>query len=310
MLQFQEMITLNIQNETAQLEAVVLGIANSFGGTPSLEACYDPKSKEHVKAGTFPTEDSIIPEMKAVCNVLEKHGVKVYRPKEIEGLNQIFARDIAFVIDDKMVLPNIIDDRADELKAIQAVIDEIDAHQLMKMPQEARAEGGDVMIWNEYLFIGYSEEEDFEKYQVARTNKEGVAFLQTSFPNRKVKAFELKKSDINARENALHLDCCFQPIGNKQAILFEDGFKNSEDVAFLVDYFGEENIIRITREEMYEMNSNVFSISPKVIISEKGFVRLNSELRNRGFQVEEVPYAEIAKMEGLLRCSTMPLRRK
>ena len=88
------------------------------------------------------------------------------------------------------------------------------------------------MIWNEYLFIGYSEEEDFEKYQVARTNKEGVAFLQTSFPNRKVKAFELKKSDINARENALHLDCCFQPIGNKQAILFEDGFKNSEDVAF------------------------------------------------------------------------------
>ena len=310
MLQFQEMITLNIQNETAQLEAVVLGIANSFGGTPSLEACYDPKSKEHVKAGTFPTEDSIIPEMKAVCSVLEKHGVKVYRPKEIEGLNQIFARDIAFVIDDKMVLPNIIDDRADELKAIQAVIDEIDTLQLMKMPQEARAEGGDVMIWNEYLFIGYSEEEDFEKYQVARTNKEGVAFLQTSFPNRKVKAFELKKSDINARENALHLDCCFQPIGNKQAILFEDGFKNSEDVAFLVDYFGEENIIRITREEMYEMNSNVFSISPKVIISEKGFVRLNSELRNRGFQVEEVPYAEIAKMEGLLRCSTMPLRRK
>ncbi len=310
MLQFQEMITLNIQNETAQLEAVVLGIANSFGGTPSLEACYDPKSKEHVKAGTFPTEDSIIPEMKAVCNVLEKHGVKVYRPKEIEGLNQIFARDIAFVIDDKMVLPNIIDDRADELKAIQAVIDEIDTHQLIKMPQEARAEGGDVMIWNEYLFIGYSEEEDFEKYQVARTNKEGVAFLQTSFPNRKVKAFELKKSDINARENALHLDCCFQPIGNKQAILFEDGFKNSEDVDFLVDYFGEENIIRITREEMYEMNSNVFSISPKVIISEKGFVRLNSELRNRGFQVEEVPYAEIAKMEGLLRCSTMPLRRK
>ena len=310
MLQFQGMITLNIQNETGQLEAVVLGIANSFGGTPSQEACYDPKSKEHVKAGTFPTEESIIPEMKAVCDVLEKHGVKVYRPKEIEGLNQIFVRDIAFIIDDKMVLPNIIEDRVDELKAIQGVIDKIDAHQLIKMPQDARAEGGDVMPWNEYLFVGYSEEEDFEKYQVARTNKEGVAFLQTTFPNRKVKALELKKSDINPRENALHLDCCFQPIGNKQAILFEDGFKNSEDVAFLVDYFGEENIIRITREEMYKMNSNVFSISPKVIISEKGFVRLNSELRNRGFQVEEVPYAEIAKMEGLLRCSTMPLRRK
>lgn len=304
------MIILNIQNETRQLEAVVLGIANSFGGTPSLKACYDPKSKEHVKAGTFPKEQSIIPEMEAVCDVLENYGVKVYRPKEIEGINQIFVRDIAFVIDDKIVLPNIIEDRVDELKAIQGLIDDINTHQIIKMPKEARAEGGDVILWNEYLFVGYSEKEDFEKFQVARTNKEGVAFLQTTFTNRKVKAFELKKSDINARENALHLDCCFQPIGNKQAILFEDGFKHQEDVAFLVGYFGEENIIRITREEMYDMNSNIFSISPKVIISEKGFTRLNSELRNRGFQVEEVPYAEIAKMEGLLRCSTMPLRRK
>ena len=48
------MITLNIQNETGKLEAVVLGIADSFGGTPRLEDCYDPKSREHIKAGTFP----------------------------------------------------------------------------------------------------------------------------------------------------------------------------------------------------------------------------------------------------------------
>lgn len=304
------MIALNIQNETDRLEAVVLGIAESFGGTPALADCYDPKSKQHVRAGTFPLEAVVIPEMEAVKLVLEKHGVQVYRPIEIKGLNQIFARDIAFVIDDKMVLPNIIEDRADELKAIQSVIDEVAPAQLIKMPKEARAEGGDVMPWNEYLFVGYSEDADFETYQVARTNKEGVAFLSEAFPNRKVKAFELNKSDEDPRENALHLDCCFQPIGKGQAILFEGGFKNQEDVAFLVDYFGEENVIRITQEEMYEMNSNVFSISPEVIISEQGFVRLNNELRTRGFQVEEVPYAEIAKMEGLLRCSTMPLRRK
>ena len=58
------------------------------------------------------------------------------------------------------------------------------------------------------------------------------------------------------------------------------------------------------------MNSNIFSISEKVIVSEKGFTRLNNELRNRGFFVEEIQYSKIAKMEGLLRCSTMPLKRK
>ena len=57
------------------------------------------------------------------------------------------------------------------------------------------------------------------------------------------------------------------------------------------------------------MNSNVFSISEKVIISEQKFTRLNTWLREQGFIVEEVPYAEIAKQEGLLRCSTLPLIR-
>ena len=238
------MIALNIQNETGQLEAVVLGIADSFGGTPRLEDCYDPKSREHIKAGTFPKQEALIAEMNSFHLILEKHGVKVYRPEEIEGLNQIFSRDIAFVIDHKIVLPNIIEDRVDELKAIQSVLEEIANDQLVKMPQEARAEGGDVVPWNEYLFVGYSEDQDFEKYQVARTNREGVSFLKNAFPNRIIKAFELNKSDENPRENALHLDCCFQPIGKGQAILFEEAFKNAEDVAFLVDYFGEENIIQ------------------------------------------------------------------
>ena len=51
------------------------------------------------------------------------------------------------------------------------------------------------------------------------------------------------------------------------------------------------------------------AISEEVIISEKNFTRLNTWLREQGFTVEEVPYAEIAKQEGLLRCSTLPLIR-
>ena len=61
---------------------------------------------------------------------------------------------------------------------------------------------------------------------------------------------------------------------------------------------------------MYNMNSNVFSIAPDVVVSEKNFTRLNTWLRDNGFTVEEIPYAEIAKQEGLLRCSTLPLIRE
>jgi N-dimethylarginine dimethylaminohydrolase len=57
------------------------------------------------------------------------------------------------------------------------------------------------------------------------------------------------------------------------------------------------------------MNSNVFSIDTHVVVSEKKFTRLNDWLRSNGFVVEEIPYSQIAKQEGLLRCSTLPLIR-
>ena len=303
------MFKISIHNETAALKAVVVGIADDFGGIPKLEDCYDPKSREHVVAGTFPSNDSCVKEMNALVSVFEKYDVKVYRPENIKGLNQIFSRDIAFAIEDKLILPNIIEDRAKEVDAISNVFSQISEENKIKMPIEARAEGGDIMPWNDYIFVGYSEKEDFDKYTVARTNKTGLDFLTETFPNKIVKGFELNKSDIDPRENALHLDCCFQPIGKNMAIIYKGGFKYSADVEFLVTYFGEENIIEVDKEEMYNMNSNIFSISEEVIISEKGFTRLNESLRKRGFTLEEVPYAEIAKMEGLLRCSTMPLIR-
>ena len=42
------MISVNVNNEFGKLNTVILGIAQSFGGTPKVEECYDPKSKEHV----------------------------------------------------------------------------------------------------------------------------------------------------------------------------------------------------------------------------------------------------------------------
>lgn len=304
------MIELNIHNESSELEIVILGLPDSFGDTPKLEKCYDPKSKEHVIAGTFPLQVDVTKEINEFWSVLRKHNVKVIRPENTDGLNQIFTRDISFVIEDKFIIPNIIEERLDEIKAISSIISDIPKKNILRMPQLSRAEGGDVMPWNEFIFVGYSEEEDFNTYRVARTNKEGVQFLEKEFPNKKVKAFELKKSDENPRENALHLDCCFQPLGTRNAIIYKNGFKNNEDVDFLINLFGEENIILINQEEMYNMNSNIFSISENIVVSEKGFTRLNTELRNRGFIVEEIQYSEIAKMEGLLRCSTMPLKRK
>jgi len=303
------MIKLNVQDETSRLRAVVLGTAVSNGPTPKLEEAYDPKSLEHIKAGTYPIEKDMISEMDAFLKVFEKYNVKVYRPKVIENYNQIFSRDIAFVIEDKLIISNILPDREKEIEAIQHVIKEIDSTKIIETTDDVHFEGGDVMLWGDHIFIGTYKGDDYKQYITARTNMKGVNFIKKLFPNKIVKEFDLVKSNTIANENALHLDCCFQPVGKNKAIIHKEGFRDENDYNYLVNLFGKENLFHITKDEMYEMFSNVFSISDDVVVSEKNFTRLNNWLSEQGFIVEEIPYAEISKQEGLLRCTTMPLVR-
>lgn len=303
------MLPLHVKNETSRLRAVVLGTAQSNGPTPTLEEAYDPKSLEHIKAGTYPTESDMIQEMEAFNAVFQKYDVQVYRPEIIEDYNQIFSRDIGFVIDDVFVKANILPDRERELDAIRYIIAQMDPNKVVRPPEEVHIEGGDVMLWNDHIFIGTYKGSDYKDYITARTNLEGVAYIKELFPHKKVKAFDLVKSKIEPRDNALHLDCCFQPVGENKGIIYKSGFREEADYMYLVDLFGKENLFHIEREEMYHMNSNVFSIAPDVVVSERNFTRLNNWLRTQGFTVEEIAYGEIAKQEGLLRCSTLPLIR-
>ncbi|MFT6749358.1 MAG: N-dimethylarginine dimethylaminohydrolase [Flavobacterium sp.] len=304
------MLQLNITNETDKLKAVVLGSAISNGPTPTKEEAYDPKSLEHILAGTYPIEEEMVKEMEALNKVFQKYDVQVFRPDRIENYNQIFTRDIGFVIEDTFVKSNILPDRERELDAIQYIIDQMNPVKVVRPPEEVHIEGGDVMLWNDYIFVGTYKGSDYKNYITARTNMQGVNYIKELFPNKIVKEFDLVKSKIEARDNALHLDCCFQPVGQNMGIIYKSGFREEADYMYLVNLFGKENLFHITREEMYKMNSNVFSISPNVVVSEKNFTRLNNWLRENGFTVEEIPYSEISKQEGLLRCSTLPLIRE
>ncbi len=304
------MLNLNVKNEISRLKAVVLGTAKSCGPVPKPEDAYDPKSLEHILAGTYPKEEDMVLEMEAFAEVFKKYGVEVFRPEVLKDCNQIFSRDIAFVIENKLIKANILPHREEEFEAILHVLEYIHPDNILYPPEEVHIEGGDVMPWHDHIFIGTYTGHDYPDYITARTNWEGVEYIKEIFPNKKVKSFELRKSIEHPRENALHLDCCFQPIGMGKAIIHKNGFLVEEEYQWLVDFFGKENVFEITADEMYQMFNNVFSISPEVIVSERNFTRLNDWLRQQGFIVEEIPYGEISKQGGLLRCSTMPLIRE
>ncbi len=302
---------LNVKNETSTLRAVVLGQPKSMGKVPEASETYDAKSYESVVQDKYPGERIITDEMGAFEQVLERHGVHVFRPKIIENYNQVFARDVAFVIDDRLIVSNILPDRVDEQEAYETIFSTIDFKKIFNLPEKVHVEGGDVVLMDDTIFIGVYSDKDYPNLKTARTNLYAVDFLRELFPTKTFIPLELTKNDRDPRKGILHLDCTFMPVGSGKAILYRNGFRNEKEYHSLVDYFGKENIFEITEEEMYFMNTNIFSISPDIVVSEQNFIRLNCYMEEKwGMTVERIPYYEISKMGGLLRCSTLPLIRK
>ncbi|MFM1807669.1 MAG: hypothetical protein RLZZ242_394 [Bacteroidota bacterium] len=301
---------LHLTDETSRLRAVILGTAEQNGPSPTIEQAYDPKSRLHIAQNSYPLEQDMRNELSEFESVLQRYEVEVFRPQVINDCNQIFSRDIGFVIDDYFIKANILPDREKEIQAIQHVLDHIAPSKIIAPPHEVHVEGGDVMLHGRYLFVGYYNQSDYRQTITARTNAQAVAWLKTQFPHKEVRAFELRKSNTDPFVNALHLDCCFQPVGERYAIIHKEGFMHQEDVDYLTALFGEAQLFNISAQEMYDMNSNIFSISPKVVVSDHSFERLNAWLRSKSITVEPIHFREIAKQEGLLRCTTLPLYRE
>lgn len=302
----------HVTNETAALRTVVLGLPDSTGGAPSLAEAYDAKSYESILKGVYPTDEDIKTEMDAVLEVLLRHNIEVLRPAPINNYNQIFARDVAFAIDDKLFVSNLIADRARETDAFAPIWERIGESNLVHIPEDIHAEGGDILLYDDILFIGTYLQKDYSTFKTARTNARAIDFFREFFPHKTIVPIELIKHDTDPMRSVLHLDCAFQPVGRGHALVYPQGFLQPNTYGLIVEIFkGKENLFEVTPEEAYLMHTNVFSISPDTLISERNFVRMNNHLRNVwGMNVEEVPYKEISKQGGLLRCSTMPLIRE
>lgn len=303
-------MNLHVENETSRLRDVVLGMPYANGPTPTLEQTFDSKSYESVLHGVYPVESDIVREMSAFEAVLKKHGVNVYRPELVENCNQVFARDVGFVIDDKIIVSNIIPDRQEEIDAYWRIYGDIHYKNIYNLPETVHVEGGDVVLWNDIIFLGQYAFEDYSQVKTARTNRLALDYLRMIFPSKRIIPLNLRKSDTDPYEGILHLDCTFMPVGNDKCIIYKRGFLNPRDADHLIEMFGPENVFELTTEEMYWMNSNIFSIAPDIVVVEEHFLRLKKHLEDVwGMTVETVPYREISKMGGLLRCSTLPLRR-
>ena len=300
-------MNLNVVNETNKLKKVVLGIANNLGEVPLPSDCIDPKTKHYLINGEYPLENNCIAEIENFNNILIDNGVTVIRPKPITDLNQIFTRDIAFVIDNIIFEANTIDARAEEKNGILDILNNEKGSNI-KIPKGIKIEGGDVIIHNNFIFIGYCNKKD-ENLKVSRTNKKAVDFIKEVFPKKDIIGLELVKNDNDPHNNILHLDCTMQPVGKNDIIIYKGGFRNKSDYSFIKEIF-KNTMIKVTSQDMFNGFPNIFSINNKKVVSDITFHKLNSILKEKGYTVVKTMYREISKFGGLFRCSTLPLERK
>ena len=181
---------------------------------------------------------------------------------------------------------------------------------VLNLRKSAQIEGGDVVVTKDYVFIGYYDKIDYKNQITARTNKKAIKIIKNLIKKKEVFPIELIKSSIKPSKNALHLDCCFQPVSRNKAVICKEAFANKIELNFLSSYFGEKNIFDVTLGEMSKLYCNFFSINENTVITDKRFKRLIDWFNEIGLCIEILDFSEISKLGGLFRCCTLPLIRE
>lgn len=300
-------MNVKINSETLTLKEVLIGNSYNFKSPLNFRDLYDPTSLLNYLKGKYPNKFRLQSQLSKFKKILIEYGVKVH-DLDIVDTNQVFARDLGFVIDDKFIISSILPDRQMELNGLRTILKNI--KNVIKLPKSAHIEGGDVVVTKDYVFIGYYNKKDYKNQITARTNRKAIRILKDLIQGKEVFPIELIKSSIKPSLNALHLDCCFQPISKNKAVICKEAFANKIELNFLISYFGQKNVFEVTIQEMSKLYCNFFSINENTVVTDKRFRRLINWLYEIGLNVEKLDFSEISKLGGLFRCCTLPIRRE
>ena len=293
-----------VDTEWGELKRVVVGHGRDMGTPASEKTAFDPTSYYHLKQGNYPSHAQVELQLDGLASVLTKHGVEVVRPIDQPELEQVFARDVGMVIEDRFFRSAMIEDRADEWAGISPLLE---GQPVYNLPANVRMEGGDVLLLGDTIAVGVTRQPELVSLKTARTNAGALDFLSDTFPDKQVIGLELHKHDRNPLRCALHLDCAFRPLGQGEAIVCQDAFLDAQQLNGLLSRFS--HTLNISLQEAALLHSNLLHLDPETLLIDPRFNRISDALRSRGYRLIEVPMHHVGKMGGLFRCTTLPLLR-
>lgn len=298
-------VELGISNEWGALRRIVVGHARDMGAGPDLETAFDPTSKWHLANGTYPDPMEVEDQLDGWAAQLESEGVEVLRPFNLDGVEQIFARDVGMVIDHRLIRSRTIDERSGEWEGVAPLLP---STQWLDLPKDVQLEGGDVLVLDDVLFVGVTRNPSWSGLKVTRTNPSALDFLRDHFPDREVIGIELLKDDTDPLQCALHLDCAYMPLGRGDALVCPDFFVHQDDVNLLKHRHS--RVIEVTAKEASQLQTNLLHLNPDTLFIDPTFHRVAEALKDLGYHLKECPLDRVGRMGGLFRCTTLPLVRE
>ena len=219
---------------------------------------------------------------------LRNAGVEVIklRPSK-DHPEQVFTRDIGFTLGSRLFISEMANPiRQGEEKVLSHWMKE-NGISYKKLSTHS-IEGGDVIVDGNRVFIGISH----------RTCMKAIRALQKELPD-----FEILPIPFNPKY--LHLDCVFNILSSKDALIYPDALDQK-----IVDRLSSMyHLIEVSESEQFSMGTNVLSIGNNRVLSLPINRDVNHQLRQHGYQVLEVDFSEIIKSGGSFRCCSMPIVR-
>ncbi|NEZ45839.1 amidinotransferase [Clostridium niameyense] len=220
-------------------------------------------------------------------NILIDKNVKVQFLDQISDCpSQVYSRDIGFVIKDTFFMCKLKNkERMKESIIIECFLKK---YNIKYHKMQNNIEGGDVILYNDVVFVGIS----------SRTKIESCNELQRILEENNI---NVKVVPINFDNHKLHLDCVFNIIDKDTCIISNYVY----DIDKIKQYI--KNTIFINKETADNLGTNVIALGNKNIITSNKIVY--NTLKDNGFNAIYSDYSEIIKGGGSFTCSTLPLLR-
>lgn len=220
-----------------------------------------------------------------LLNILTEENIKFKFLNTSGGISEVFTRDIGVMLEDIMLICKLR--TASRKKETEKLIEYVEKNNINYYLFENNIEGGDIVIFGSTIFIGISQ----------RTTEAAVTELKQYLEEKR-----LKYNVVPIRfdcENNLHLDCVFNVLDKKSAVI--------SDYVYDVDEIEKriKNLYYISKASANNLGPNFLALEKKRIICSD--VEVMRVLKKNGYKAIFCEYDEISKLGGSIGCSTLPM---